>query len=137
MTERAELQTQIETTIRETEKNHEKAKKTLASLKKKMNDLELRMFHESFAVTDAETEKLNSVVDKLDRFIDSLILDSAKARKKYEKLNHECNMRAFDPVSLRNLETLCQENEQLAKDLLCYSLGHFKSAHNTSRRRRR
>jgi len=126
LTEIAELQNQIETAIKDFEKNHKKAAKTLAFLKKRINDLELSISNEGCVKTDAGMERLNSATEKLDRFIDSVILENAQARGEYERLERECRALTFESARLENLRTLCQEYEQLAKDLLCYSLGHIR-----------
>jgi len=126
LTEIAELQNQIETAIKDLEKNRKKAAKTVAFLKKKINDLELSINDESCAKTDAGMERLNSAIERLDRFVDSVILENARVISECERLERECRALAFECARLESLKTLCQEFEQLAKDLLCYSLGHIR-----------
>jgi len=126
LTEIAELQTQIETAIRDLEENHKKAAKTMTFLKKRINDLELSISNESCVKTDAGMERLNSATQRLDRFVDSVILENAHAMRQYERFERECRALAFESVRLEDFKALCQEYEQLAKDLLCYSLGHIR-----------
>jgi len=125
LTEIDELQTQIETAIRDLETSQKRAAKTVAFLKKKMNDLELSISDESCAKTDAQMERLNSATERLDRFIDSVILENAQATGECERLERECRALTFECARLEDLKALCQEYERLAKDLLCYSLGHI------------
>jgi len=126
LTEIAELQTQIETAIKDLEKNRKKAAKTVAFLKKRINNLELSISNESCVKTDAGVEGLNSATERLDRFVDSVILENAQARGECERLESECRALTFASARLENLKALCQEYEQLAKDLLCYSLGRIR-----------
>jgi hypothetical protein len=90
--------------VRDLRESYEKAIKTVAVLKKETTD-------------DA---------DRLDAFTDFLILESARAKTKCERLERECKLQAFEPTGLKDLKILCNQKEQLAKDLLCYSLGHLK-----------
>jgi len=124
----SDLQNQVDLAIRNLKKDHEEAVKTVAFLKKRIDDLELHISKEGYVRTDADAGKLNSAMEQLDRFIDSLILNSARVKEKCERLAQECQIRSFEPVGLESLRALCHENEQLAKDLLCYSLGRFKRA---------
>jgi len=98
----------------------------VALLKKKINYLELSLSQEGCTRTEVGMEKLNALTERLDKFVDSVISESVRARQKCERLNQECKMQAFDLAKLEDLETSCKEIEQLAKDLLCYSLGHFR-----------
>jgi len=131
LTDIAKLQTQINVVVRNLRRNYRRTLRTVASLKKRINDLELSISKESCTRTDVDMEKLNSAIERLEDFIDSVISESAKTKEKYEGLKQECKMQAFEPIELEDLLTLCKENEQLAKDLLCYSLGHLKRTHLT------
>jgi len=122
----SDVQTQIEAAIRGVEKNRKKAVETVALLKNQINDLERSISDESCAKSSAEMERLNSATERLDRFIDSVVLENAQAAGEYERLECECRALAFESTRLEDLKTLCQEYEQLAKDLLCYSLGQFR-----------
>jgi len=133
LTEAAELEAQIEMAIRDLRKSYRRTVKTVASLKEKINDLELRISRERHAQHHPQLEKLNSAVESLDIFVDSVIVESARAKENCERLKRKCEMQAFKPAQLENLQTLCQENEQLAKDLLCYSLGRLRRTQGTSR----
>jgi hypothetical protein len=90
--------------VRELREGYEKAMQTVAVLKKETTD-------------DA---------DRLDAFTDFLILESARAKRKCERLERKCRLQAFEPAGLKDLKTLCEQKERLAKDLLCYSLGHLR-----------
>jgi len=102
--------------------------RTVTFLKRKINDLELSVSQEDCARAEDDKKKLNALIERLDGFVDSVISESARTREQCERLKHECKMQEFDPVTVENLETSCKETEQLAKDLLCYSLGHFRKA---------
>ena len=106
--------------------DHNKTVKTLSSLKKKINDLELKISQKSNASTDADVKKLNSAMERLDTLVDSAILRSTNATREYERLKLKCGAKASEPAELKDLLTLCQRDEQLAKDLLCYSLAQLK-----------
>lgn len=106
MTDKARLQVQIATAVRDLRESYEKAIKIIACLKKE-------------AIEDA---------DKLDAFTDFLILESARAKRKFERLERKCKLQAFEPAGLKELKSLCNQKEQLAKDLLCYSLGRLRRA---------
>ena len=128
MTQATKLETRIELAIRDFRRNHRKAVRTVTFLKRKINDLELSVSQEDCARAEDDKKKLNALIERLDGFVDSVISESARTREQCERLKHECKMQEFDPVTVENLETSCKETEQLAKDLLCYSLGHFRKA---------
>jgi hypothetical protein len=126
LTETAELQTRVDVAIKGLRESYKKAVETVAALKKEIDDLELGMSEETSTGTDADASRLDSSIERLDAFTNSLILESAQAKRKCERLEHECGMHAFEPVRLKDLEVLCKQIEHLAKDLLCYSLGHLR-----------
>jgi len=129
LAETAELQAEVDLAIKDVEEKYRKAVETVATLKKKIDDLEVRAVGEDHAEAEESIEELNSAVEKLDEFIDSVILSSAKAKAKCDELEHNCRSLESEDVGLRDLKTLCQEYEQLAKDLLCYLLGRFKPSY--------
>jgi len=90
--------------VRDLRKSYKKAIETVAVLKKETID---------------DTERL-------DAFTDFLILESARAKSKCDRLERECKLQAFEPAGLKDLKALCNQKEQVAKDLLCYSLGHLR-----------
>jgi phage shock protein A len=120
-----QLERQIETAIEDLGQNYTKTLSSVASLKKKVNDLELKTNDNGSTRDDTNRQKLNLAVNELDQFIDSVVSRAAKTRHTCEKLKLECSVQSHEPVGLKKLLSLCSENEQLAKDLLCYSLGRL------------
>ena len=101
--------------VRDLRESYKKAIETVAVLKKETID---------------DTERL-------DAFTDFLVLESARAKRKCDRLERECKLQAFEPAGLKDLKALCNQKEQLAKDLLCYSLGHLTPklcSHRTCRK---
>ncbi len=127
LAEGSERQTEIEKMINDVEKNYGDAVRTMNVLKNEINQLE-QVRAGSPAENDADTEELNSAIRKLDEFIDFWILSSTDAWNKYRLLEKEFTAtQASNSVKLNKLKSLCKESEQLAKDLLCYSLSHLKT----------
>ncbi len=120
-----QLERQIKRAIKDLKQNYTKTLSSVASLKRKVNDLEQRASEKSSTCTDANREKLNLAVNELDQFIDSVIAQATKTRQNCEKLKLECSAQSRESIGLKELLSLCSENEQLAKDLLCYSLGRL------------
>jgi len=121
----AQIKRQIETAIQDLRHDYAKTLGSVASLKKKVNDLELRTSENGVRSDDVNREKLSLAVNELDRFIDSVIAKAVKTKQMCEKLELECSRQSHEPAELKELLSLCSENEQLAKDLLCYSLGRL------------
>ena len=109
-------------------RRHRIAVRRIVALKMKINDLEQSLSQEGCTPTEADMEKLDALTASLDRLVDSVILESTRAKQKFEGLKQECRTQAIDPAKVENLETTYKETEQLAKDLLCFSLGHFRSS---------
>ena len=126
MIETDELGTRIENATRNVKEDYEKALGTVGMLKEKMNELEQRIGKEKPEEASGDMASLRSAIDSLERLTDSEILRSKAAWKKYEELKHECEKNALAPPQLEELRTLCKRTEQLAADLLCYSLGLLK-----------
>jgi len=122
----AQLEAEIETTIEDLRRIYGKTLSAVAFLKKRINDLELNVTERGSVPADQNGGELSSAVEELDEFIDSVILQAARTREKCEKLKQECAVQSFEPIRLRDLLSSCLENEQLAKDLLCYSLGRLR-----------
>ena len=122
----AQLEAEIETTIEDLRRIYGKTLSAVAFLKKRINDLELNVNERGSVPADQNGGELSSAVEELDEFIDSVILQAARTREKCEKLKQECAVQSFEPIRLRDLLSSCLENEQLAKDLLCYSLGRLR-----------
>lgn len=121
----AQLKRQIEKAIQDLRRDYTKTMSLVASLKKKVNDFELKISGNSSKSDDVNREKLSLAVNELDKFIDSVIAKAAKTQQRCEELKLECLTQSHQPVELKELLSLCSENEQLAKDLLCYSLGRL------------
>ena len=121
-----ELQAKIDEATKSLEESHRKALRMVRTLKDKMNALELNISEKGSAKTKEDLDELNSAIDKLNRLTDYLITESAKAWEEYEKFEHGCNVREHKPADMDGLKAICKGAEELAKDLLCYSLGHFK-----------
>lgn len=120
-----QLERRIETAIGDLRQNYTKTLSSVASLKRKVNELELRTSENGSTCDDANREKLSLAVNELDQFIDSVVSRAAKTKQKCDRLKLECSAQSHEPVGLKELLSLCSENEQLAKDLLCYSLGRL------------
>ena len=118
-----ELSARIESATRNVKEDFEKAVGTVGMLKLKMNELEQRIGQEKPEEATEDTTSLRSAIDSLERFTDSEILKTKAAWKKYEELKHECENHALSPPQLDELQSMCKRTEQLAADLLCYSLG--------------
>lgn len=106
LTETAQLEKQIKTATKNLRQDHNKTVKTVSSLKKKINDLELKISQKNNMSTDADAKKLNATMEKLDALVDSVILNSASATRDYEKLLDKCAKQAFEPAELKDLLTL-------------------------------
>lgn len=126
MTETDELCVRIEIATRNIKEDYEKALGTVGMLKEKMNELEQKIGKEKPEEATEDAASLKSAIDNLERFTDSEILKSKEAWKKYEELKRECENHALTPNQLDELRSICKRTEQLAADLLCYSLGLIK-----------
>ncbi len=123
MTETDEFGVRIEIATRNVKEDYEKAVGTVGMLKEKMNVLEQKIGQEKPEEAPEDVASLKSAIDSLERFTDSEILKSKEVWKKYEELKRECENRALTSNQLDELRTMCKKTEQLAADLLCYSLG--------------
>ena len=118
-----ELSARIESATGNVKEDFEKSVGTVGMLKLKMNELEQRLGQKKPEEATEDTASLRSAIDSLEKFTDSEILKTKAAWKKYEELKHECETHASVSHQLEELRTMCKETEQLAADLLCYSLG--------------
>ena len=91
-------------------------------LKETMTGLEKKISQEG--ESSAHTGALKSESDKLNRLSDSLILKSKEAWQKYAELKRVCKAEEVEPPLLDGVRLRCSKIEQIAADLLCYSLGH-------------
>jgi hypothetical protein len=121
-----ELQSQIEKTRKQIEREYAEVLKAVERLKNKMNKLEQNASAEDHAATASDSNSLDLAIKSLNELTDSQILRSKKAWEEYRKLETYCKQYALPPPELDNLKVLCKKMEELAADLLCYSLGRFK-----------
>jgi cell division septum initiation protein DivIVA len=119
------LSVRIKNATRDIQEDYENALRTVVKLKQKMNELEQRIGQKKREDTK-DLNSLRSAADSLDRLTDSQILMSKKAWKTYEEMEHACRAQALQLPQLHELRILCKKTEQLAADLLCYSLGRLK-----------
>jgi hypothetical protein len=126
LAETGELRSRIEIEMRNIKEEYENALGTVGLLKEKMNDLEQRIEQKKPEEAREDMAFLRSAIDSLERFTDFEILKSKEAWKKYEELKRECIDHALAPNQLDELQVMCKRTEQLAADLLCYSLGLIK-----------
>jgi uncharacterized protein with PhoU and TrkA domain len=122
------LEARIEKTSSRTANDYKKALKTVKELKNMMNQLERNISQKEQAGTDGDLSALDLTLKRLNRFSDSLILRSKKAWKEFRKLERDCKLYGLEPVQLDDLLIACKKTEELAADLLCYSLAQFKPA---------
>lgn len=123
LTESDKLRVRIENTTRDLEADYQRTLKTVARLKENMNSLEQRISQEKPEEAQEDMNTLRSERESLDKLTDSLILKSKEAWKKHEELNQRCKTQSLKLSQLDELQTTCKKTEQLAADLLCYSLG--------------
>jgi chromosome segregation ATPase len=118
-----ELEARIEETERKIQSNYTETLEEMLRLKTQLNKLEQQ--------TSRKTQSLKALdlaLERLDRLIDSQIVRSKRAWEEYRRLEQECKQCALCPVQLDNLRAICKKTEELATDLLCYSLARFKQS---------
>lgn len=126
MPDSPKLRARIEETGRQIQENYRKTLETVQKLKNQMNKLEQQ-------TPKAQSSKaLNLAIKRLNRLTDSQIMRSKKAWEDYRKLEQQCRQPAVCPVQLDNLRAVCKKTEELAADLLCYSLARFKQSEQQS-----
>ena len=113
----------IEKAIRDIEEDDRKLLQTLRTLKDDMTELEKRVSQKK---QPEDLDKLDSTIETLNQMTDSQILASKKAWKIYEEFERESKKQSSEPDKLNELRVVCKKREQIAADLLCYSLGHLK-----------
>lgn len=133
----SELLNRINRAVKETEQKYQNALQELGELKKKINDLERVIVNANAqARTDEDKEQLDSAIDKLIKFTDFMISESERTWEEYRTLERDCRIGASEPsvvnAQMKALWGLCKKTDELATDLLCYSLAHFKQ--NTTTR---
>ena len=121
-----EFERRIEKTIKDSERNHNETIDNVRELKDRISELEISISEKGNAENSKETHELNSLEEKLNASLDSLILRSEAEWEDYRRLEQESKARGFDPARLEAFKAICKKTEELAKDLLCYSLGRFR-----------
>jgi vacuolar-type H+-ATPase subunit I/STV1 len=117
-----ELQARIEETSGQIQGDYRKTLEKVQKLKNQMNKLERQ------TPKTQSLKTLDLAIKRLNRLTDSQIMRSKKAWEEYRKLEQECKHCALCPVQLDNLKVICKKTEELAADLLCYSLARFKQS---------
>jgi vacuolar-type H+-ATPase subunit I/STV1 len=121
-----ELRARIEETGRQIQRDYRKTLEKVQKLKNKMNKLE------QHAPKTQNLKALDLVIKRLNRLTDSQILRSKKAWEEYGKFKQECEKCELCSVQLDNLRVICKKTEELAADLLCYSLARFEQSEQQS-----
>ncbi len=116
----------IETAVNEIEADYEAAVEVVRNLKEKMNHLEQRISQKNDAQSLKDLNSLRASTNSLNQFADSQILKSKRAWDRYRELEKDCKAQGAMPAQLSQLRIACKKTEQLAADLLCFSLGHLK-----------
>ncbi len=125
MQEVVEIQSQIDKELKDIRKSYVKALRSVEKIKEKMNRLELNVSHNESS-TSEDRNALDSAIEELNKITDFQISESERAWMKYQKLERDCKIYAFEPAGLNELKAQCKKNEELGSNLLCYSLAHFK-----------
>jgi len=116
----------IEAAANEIEADYETAVEVVRNLKQKMNHLEQRISQDNGEQSLKDLNSLRASTDSLDQFVDSQILKSKRAWERCRELENDCKAQGASPAQLSQLSIVCKKTEQLAADLLCFSLGHLK-----------
>jgi predicted RecB family endonuclease len=123
----ADLKLRVDEAVSHFQKIYTETLNTVENLKERMNRLELSISRKG-CKADEQMEELNSTIDHLNKLTDSLISRSKEMWKGYNILEHDCKAKKLEDNELDHLRVLCEKTEQLAADLLCYSLAHFERA---------
>jgi hypothetical protein len=119
------IQSQIDKEVRDIRKSYMKALRSVEKIKEKMNRLELKVSHNESS-TGADRNALDSAIEDLNKVTDFQISESERAWVKYQQLERDCKIYGFEPAGLNELKAQCKKYDELASNLLCYSLAHFK-----------
>jgi hypothetical protein len=121
-----EFERRIEKAIKDSERSYNETIRNIRELKERISELEISISEKGNTENSEEMRELNSLEEKLNASVDSLILRSEAEWEDYRRLEQECGVRGFDPARLEAFKVICKKTEELAKDLLCYSLGRFR-----------
>lgn len=117
----------IENTLKSEKEDYEKALKAVGELKGKMTKIEQRASQRNRGSKDEDMNDMRCFMESLDLLADAQILRSGEAWMNFEKLKNECDEQNVESPKLDELRMLCVQREQLAADLLCYTLGFIKN----------
>jgi hypothetical protein len=120
------LVSEIDEAAREMERDYAMALGQIEKLKGRLNTAEHRASQESDFEAARCIEALDSIVRSISELSDSLIIESKRAWQRYERLKQECEAAGLTMARLDGVRVLCVKTEQLAADLLCYSLGRSR-----------
>jgi hypothetical protein len=120
-----QLQARIDDAATEIERGYEDALKVVKAMKDKINGLEQSLSQKGHA-TRGVSGALNSAIEDLNELTDKLILRSERVEEEYEQLALDCRTKILQPPRLDELKESCSKTKELAMNLLCFSLGHFK-----------
>jgi hypothetical protein len=132
LAEAGNLLSEIDEATREMERDYAVALGHIEKLKGRLNAAEHRASQESSFEAAHRMEALDSIVRSISELSDSLIIKSKRAWQRYESLKHECEAAGLTMARLDGIRVLCRKTEQLAADLLCYSLGRSRLRTNPS-----
>jgi tRNA U34 5-carboxymethylaminomethyl modifying enzyme MnmG/GidA len=116
-----ELRAIIEDAGRQIQRDYRKTLEKVQKLKNQINKLEQQ-------TPKTRLKALDLTIKRLNRLTDSQIMRSKKAWEEYRKLEQECKRCTPCPVQLDELRDVCKKTEELAADLLCYSLARFEQS---------
>ena len=133
MTENPILIERIVDAVNEVEADYEAAVEVIRNLKRRMNQLERRISQEESEQSLKDLNSLRTVTNSLHAFTDSQILKSKKAWNRYVELECDCKAQGAMLAQLGQLHIACKNTEQLAADLLCFSLGHLKQTNTVDK----
>lgn len=117
----------IEDTLKNEKEDYEKIIKTVRELKEKMTGIEQRISQRNSKNPVEDMDDLRHLMESLDILTDAQIDRSGEAWMNFGKLKHDCGKQAAEFPELEELRMQCTRREQLAADLLCYSLGFIKN----------
>ena len=121
------IQNRIILAKEQTERNYLMAVRELRELKTRLNDAERIIVDDVNGDTAGARVKLDSTIDRLIKFADSMISESERAWDEYRTLEQDCKFDTSSNVNdqMKTLKELCEKTDAFATDLLCYSLGRF------------
>ena len=107
----------------ELERIIEESMAKVKEIKDSMNGLEKGISTAVEPERSVLVKRLRSESDRLNRLSDSLTLTCKDAWRMYAELEKKLT-NGVDPSALEGVRVHCKNIDQIAADLLCYSLGH-------------